>query len=108
MELQRRSADRGLIAFAVFQGLFFATTVGWGAWRALELAQPALPRLVRNGPLSVTPRYDVPEVVSDEQLAKTLLRLQLPAKPKKPRINHLDHALRFWSVEAAPDSSFFA
>ena len=52
-----------------------------------------------NEPSSVTPRYDVPEVVSDEQLANVLFKLRPRFRHGQPKINHVDHALRCWGAE---------
>ena len=54
----------------------------------------------RATPRIVNPQFDYPRVVSDEQLAEVLTKLRPPAYREKPKINHVDHALRFWGVEA--------
>lgn len=53
-----------------------------------------------NEPLTVTPLYNEPSVVSDEELAAVLqkVRPRFPLKHRKP--NHVEHALRAWGVEA--------
>lgn len=52
----------------------------------------------RNVPLVIGPRYDDPRVVTDEQLADVLDRVQPPAGP--PKTNDLVHALRLWGGAA--------
>ena len=50
-------------------------------------------------PLSVLPKYDDPRVVTDHQLITVLDRLQPAFGRQKPKINYVDHALRFWGLE---------
>lgn len=52
----------------------------------------------RTEPLEVTPLYDDPEVVSDEDLAAVLYQIQPAFKEFKP--NYIEHALRAWRVKA--------
>jgi hypothetical protein len=65
----------------------------------VERRLPAL----RPQPLTITPLYDFPEVVSDEQLQRVLLKLRPTFRGDKPKINHVDHALRLWGANAAFD-----
>ena len=58
-----------------------------------------LPEL-RETPLAVMPEYDYDVVVSDEQLQRVLTKLQPPFAGRSTKINHVDHALRFWTPEA--------
>jgi hypothetical protein len=53
--------------------------------------------------LRVGPLYDRPEAVSDEQLVNVLNLLKPRLREPHPKINHVDHALRFWGVEARFD-----
>lgn len=65
----------------------------------LNDSQPRV-SIPRNQPLVVAPLYDDPEVVSDEDLQMVLEKL-LPVFPKeKIWPNHIEHALRTWSVNA--------
>lgn len=54
----------------------------------------------RNTPLTITPLYDDPSVVSDEDLAAVLkkIRPKFPERGRKP--NYVEHALRAWGVNA--------
>ena len=54
-----------------------------------------------NVPSSVEPRYDIPEVVSDEQLATVLFKLRPRFRHGQPKINHVDHALRCWGADVS-------
>ena len=54
----------------------------------------------RETPLTVTPLYDDPSMVSDQDLAAVLkkIRPKFPEKGRKP--NFVEHALRAWGVSA--------
>lgn len=56
--------------------------------------------LERDRALEITPLYNDPDVVSDEQLAAVLQQIlpRFPARKMKP--NHVEHALRTWHVDA--------
>lgn len=54
----------------------------------------------RHEPLVIAPLYDDPDVVSDEELAAVLAKIR-PAFPREElKPNHVEHALRAWSVQA--------
>lgn len=55
---------------------------------------------MREHPLSVEPLYDRPDLISDETLHAVLHKLRPRLRRPKPKINHVDHALRFWGAEA--------
>jgi len=55
---------------------------------------------MRSRPLSVEPLHDRPDFISDEQLLDVLYKLRPRLREEKPKINHVDHALRFWGAEA--------
>ncbi len=91
------------VIFCAVHVLLIASGVSWAtvryqAWQAdRELPVP------RNEPLQVNPLYNDPDVVSDEQLISVLTILKPKFRHAKPKINHVDHALRFWGVEAVFD-----
>jgi hypothetical protein len=60
---------------------------------------PEVP-LTRERPLAISPLYDDPSVVSDEDLARVLLKVRpkFPEKGRKP--NYVEHALRAWGENA--------
>ncbi|EDL57000.1 hypothetical protein [Gimesia maris] len=94
-----------LAGFLCFHLLLAGVVISWGALRFQNWEQQKqLPEL-RLNPLSVTPQYNRPEIVSDEDLVKVLNRLRPQFRGKSPRINHVDHALRFWGIEAEFDDS---
>jgi hypothetical protein len=72
-------------------------------------AQPKAPMLppLRNKPLAVTPLYDIPQIVTDEQLHRVLARLRPRLDGKRTKIGSVDHALRFWTTRAAFDDPAF-
>lgn len=74
-----------------------------GAWVMVRLSAEEetkkLPEL-RDKPLTIKPLYDRPKVVSDADLQTVLYKLRPQLRGPRPRINHVDHALRFWGVEA--------
>lgn len=60
---------------------------------------PDIPELSAK-PTEITPLYDYDVVVTDEQLSRVLTKLRPRLTGEKTKINHLDHALRFWGVQA--------
>lgn len=58
------------------------------------------PKIERTEPLVITPLYDDPNVVSDEELAAVLKQVQPRFSPENLRPNHVEHALRTWHVDA--------
>jgi hypothetical protein len=94
-------------SFAALQLAFVAGVLGVIYWRMGTFPQgPQIPTL-RETPLVVTSRYDVPEVVTDEELQRILPRLRPRLNGKQTKIGGLDHALRFWTAEARFDDPQF-
>lgn len=90
----------GNAVFLLAQVVFVSVAVAAAVWRTSAIEREhALPE-PRSEPLQVTPQYDEPAVVTDEQLQRVLHKLEPRLRGDKPRINHVDHALRFWGVEA--------
>ena len=56
--------------------------------------------LERDQALEITPLYDDPELVSDEELAAVLKQIIPHFSAKKMKPNHVEHALRAWHVDA--------
>ena len=96
-----------LIVQALFLGAFavgFAALNEQNSRRLTELVtqtdvRPDIP-LPRRDPLTITPLYDDPAVVTDEELAAVLskIRPKFPASQRKP--NYVEHALRAWGQNA--------
>jgi hypothetical protein len=59
-------------------------------------------------PLGIRPLYDCPDVVSDEQLRRALLRLRPRLAGPKTLLADVDHALRCWGPDARFDDPEFA
>ena len=94
-----RKASRTAVFLAV-QAVLISAAMGtaWVAFRE-DAHRGDLPPL-RDEPLVVEPLYDCPWIIGDEQLIEVLYRLRPRLAGPKPKINHVDHALRFWGVEA--------
>ncbi|GAB4148725.1 MAG: hypothetical protein Tsb009_22720 [Planctomycetaceae bacterium] len=94
-------ANRSRLAlFATVHLVILLAGVAWAMMRVRETAaEKQLPPL-REKPIIVRPLYDRPEVISDDKLQKVLHHLRPRLRGPKPRINHVDHALRFWGYQA--------
>jgi len=86
-------------SFWWMQSLIAIAVLGFGGWTWSSVNfRPAMPAL-NNMPRTVRPNYDMPLVVSDEQLKTVLYKLR-PKFDGPPKTNFVDHALRMWGVEA--------
>lgn len=66
--------------------------------------RPRLPECERE-PIQIAATYDMPMVVTDEQLKAVLHKLRPRLKRSQPKINYVDHALRFWGLDAKFDDA---
>ena len=57
-------------------------------------------KITRTEPLRISPLYDDPEVVSDEDLADVLRQIHPRFAPQKIKPNFVEHALRAWGIDA--------
>ncbi len=89
------------IAFVAVQVLFAAAAIGAIGSRLQEAENRRRLPPLRRTPVKVRPQYDYPWIISDDQLATVLFKLRPRLRGPKPKINHVDHALRFWGAEAA-------
>lgn len=90
--------SRSLLVFVAAQALLAtACTAAWFIYPTEDrsLGQPVL----LNEPVQVNPQYNVPDVVTDEQLSRVLGKLRPRFKQMQPKINHVDHALRCWGAD---------
>jgi hypothetical protein len=88
------------MVFALSQIVIVGAAVAAVGLRMAPPREPvAIPKL-RNEPRIIRPVYDDQRVVSDEQLSRVLTKLRPRFDGNKTKINHVDHALRFWSSEA--------
>lgn len=95
--IQKKLRVAGFLCFHI---LLVGAAIGWAAVRFQDWEQAKQLPAIRLNPLQVTPEYDRPEIISDKDLAAVLTRLQPQFRGKQPRINYVDHALRFWGIEA--------
>lgn len=80
--------------------IVIAGGLSWAAVRHRQLEEVRVLPTPRVAPLVVAPRYNFPEIVADAQLQRTLHKLRPRLRHRNPQTNHVDHALRFWGVEA--------
>ena len=88
------------ILFVASQVLLLAAGGVWAGyqWRQ-DQARYALPRFPKE-PRRVGPLHDRPNDISDAELSRLLWKLRPRFRQPKSQVNHVDHALRFWGVEA--------
>lgn len=87
-------------AFCGLQLGLLGALLAVAAWRYEHITQPQIPPEPLTEPIRVRPLYDEPNMISDTELARVLDKLKPRLRISQPRINHVDHALRFWGVEA--------
>ena len=86
----------GLVQAVLFIGLVATVTASVSRPKSGPLRLP----VYNNQPLLVSPRYDDPRIVTDNQLRMVLDRLQPAFGMRQPKVNYVDHALRFWGLDA--------
>jgi hypothetical protein len=93
--------NTSVTVFAVTQAAFLAGVLALAA-RGLFASSSAPSRMpsLRSTPRVVTPLYNEPLVVTDEQLTSVLHKLRPRLRKQQPKINYVDHALRFWGTDA--------
>jgi hypothetical protein len=99
-----KANNAGWVRLAAFVVVHVAVITAGLVWAASRYrAHAALTRLpaIRSVPAHVGPLYDDARVISDDDLQNVLARLKPRLAGPRPKINHVDHALRFWGVEAA-------
>lgn len=89
-----------IFGFLFVHLLVLCSGVVWATIRFQEIELSHRPPAVRSKPMTVRPLYDDPVVVSDDDLQRVLDKLQPRFRGPAPKINHVDHALRMWGVEA--------
>jgi hypothetical protein len=89
-----------LVALRVVYVLGNGVTVSDVEYRLDAQKYPVTINIPREKPLRVTPLYNRPELVSDEELAMVLGKLQPRFGDKKIKPNFVEHALRIWTVDA--------
>lgn len=93
------------LAFIASQALLLPALIGIPIWRSTVVdSSIELPEF-RSEPIEVGPLYNDERVVTDEQLATVLHKLRPRLAGEKPKINYVDHALRFWGTDAEFDDA---
>lgn len=93
-----------ITGFFVAQAVLAAAVGGATTYRLSRLSELAALPPLRAQPLSIAPLYDYDVVISDEQLRRVLGKLVPRYEGDRTRLNHVDHALRFWGLEAKFDN----
>ncbi len=92
-----------MIGFCALQLVLLGSLIAVAAWRYQDFTAPRNLPEPATEPLRIRPLYDEPAVISDEQLVRVLEKLKPRLRGSHPKINHVDHALRFWGIEAVFD-----
>ena len=88
------------VVWLVCHAIVLGGGLTWAALRHQQLEEARAFPASQTKPPIIAPRFNVPEIVSDEQLQRVLHKLRPRLRHHNPQVNHLDHALRFWGVEA--------
>jgi hypothetical protein len=85
-------------------GVAFARNANDATRRILQVEKGRLDfpplEIPRQEPLRIAPLYDDPEMVSDDDLAAVLRKIQPRFPSHKTKPNYVEHALRAWGVDA--------
>ncbi|MCA9067947.1 MAG: hypothetical protein KDA84_03440 [Planctomycetaceae bacterium] len=103
MSASKQSSLGTSIFFCVMQVVLVGAFLGAAVLRYDEVTAPKIPPQPATEPIRLRPVYDEPEMISDAQLASVLNILKPRFQGRQPKINHVDHALRFWGVESTFD-----
>lgn len=100
---------KGFGKFLVVQLLLLSAGTAWGAIRIQQMRLDRAPPELRAVPIDVRPTYDYDVVIGDEQLSRVLTKLRPKKQGAKTKLNHIDHALRFWTPQAKfKDPAYFS
>ena len=82
------SKSAGFSGFVILQVVLISVAAAAASHRVRQIdADKQLPTPQRL-PFAITPTYDYPEVVSDEQIRQVLLQLKPRLNTPNPRVNH--------------------
>ncbi|MFO0819858.1 MAG: hypothetical protein U1A77_18050 [Pirellulales bacterium] len=99
----RKNLRKSIMVFLGGQLVVLAALAAVPAVRAWTVdSRPRLPTFERE-PIRIESTYNNPLVVTDEQLEAVLHKLRPRFNKTQPKINYVDHALRFWGVDAKFD-----
>jgi len=91
--------------FWLLQAVLLAACVAWVTHYAVNRHTHRTRPPLRQTPLALEPMYDDATVISDQRLREVLRKLILRRDAARTKINHVDHALRFWGIEAEFDDT---
>lgn len=74
--------------------------VTYASWRYDQLQISRTLPIPQSTPRFILPRHQRPDLVSRDEVARILTRLQPRLRGRNPKINSVEHALRLWGVEA--------
>lgn len=97
---KRQPTTLALVALVVLHLLLLTAGLTWARFSYERIVDAQRFPVPNQEPIRLTTLYDDPGVVSDEQLRHVLYKLRPALRGMNPKINHVDHALRFWGVEA--------
>jgi hypothetical protein len=103
--MQSNCASRLPLLAAQFTLL--AVLAVWLAWSGQRALAPRELPALRDAPQAIGAYYDCDFVVSDEQLQRVMAKLRPRNEGPDTKINHVDHALRFWTLRARFDEPGF-
>jgi len=89
-----------LVIFLAIHAAILGSGIAWASVRLKQMAEAKQLPIPQTEPVVIKPRFDDPELISDEDLARTLTKLSPRFRMNNPKINYVDHALRFWGTEA--------
>ncbi|MEW4488500.1 hypothetical protein AB1L42_10490 [Thalassoglobus sp. JC818] len=106
--MKRKRSDTRLIAVQAFVLIAFGTAYIMSGSpnrqivheQILKQSAPIVVPIEREYPNRISPLYDRPDWVSDEELASVLERIVPRFSREQMKPNFIEHALRTWSVEA--------
>lgn len=105
---RRAKRGAGLWLFLVGQPFVLALFALAAMSGARDFDRPWYVPPLREQPLSIGPLYDCPDVVSDDDLRRALLRLRPRLAGPKTLLADVDHALRCWGPDATFEDPEFA
>lgn len=91
--------------FWLLQAVLISAGIAWASYYVVDRAADQMRLSLRQMPLVIEPKYDEPAVISDQRLREVLRKLVLRRDAAGTKINHVDHALRFWGIEAEFDDA---
>ncbi len=86
--------------FVAWQGVLLSLGATWAWQRHASTSQESQPPRLRQVARQIAPKHDRPEIITDEQLSGLLQILSPPFSAGQLKVNHVEHALRFWGLRA--------